>query len=107
MERSDWGDIGGNVRSGFEPVREIFARVPAGRGGIGPAAAWRDGEWVAGPWGETGRPRYQATAGGTLPGAKQGCGAPARYAGPAGYTGGGRHFDLRESPRWPQQILGR
>jgi CubicO group peptidase (beta-lactamase class C family) len=45
-------DVGGYVRPGFEPVREVFAQVLAGQAGTGAAAAaWRDGEWVVDLWG--------------------------------------------------------
>jgi CubicO group peptidase (beta-lactamase class C family) len=45
-------DVGGYVRPGFEPVREVFASVLAAQAGTGAtAAAWRDGEWVVDLWG--------------------------------------------------------
>jgi len=45
-------DVDGQVRPGFEPVREVFAEVLAGQPGTGAAAAaWRDGEWVVDVWG--------------------------------------------------------
>src|SRR5262249_13427809 len=58
-------DIGGYVKPGFEPVREVFARVLAGQAGTGAAAAaWRDGGWLVDLWGgrasADGSQRWQA-----------------------------------------------
>src|SRR6266702_611186 len=62
VAQTGWVDIGGYVRPGFEPVREAFAEMLAGQGGIGAAvAAWRDGEWIADLWGG------RANAAGTRP----------------------------------------
>jgi CubicO group peptidase (beta-lactamase class C family) len=62
MEQTGRVDASGYVRPGFEPVREVFAQVLAGQGGIGAAAAaWRDGEWVVDLWGG------RASAAGPLP----------------------------------------
>lgn len=44
--------LGGTVRAGYEPVREVFADVLASQPGTGAAvAAWHDGAWVVDLWG--------------------------------------------------------
>jgi hypothetical protein len=39
VTHTDWMDVGGWTVPWFEPVREVFARILAGQGGTGAAAA--------------------------------------------------------------------